>query len=123
MTQVWWDLHYGTMLSERWITGDPRMPGDSVAGELFGTDLNDRDHFDAAVFHSEETLRSWVAERSSSALPNILVLGCGMSPLVFALADRNLTSQVRCLEISPELVAALERAAESVPRPPTFVVG
>lgn len=122
MTQAWWDIHYAEMLSQRAITGDPRVPGDSAAGEVFGTDLNDREHFEAALFHSEAVLRSWVADTRSDTPPDVLVLGCGMSPLVFALADQNRSLRVRCLEISPELVVALEAAAARVPRPPGFVV-
>merc|ERR1712217_309133 len=53
---------------------------------------------------------------------NVLVLGCGLSPLVFALADKGKWT-VRCVELSSKLVEHLQVAASTVPRPPAFEVG
>ncbi|CAE7709104.1 unnamed protein product, partial [Symbiodinium sp. CCMP2456] len=50
----------------------------------------------------------------------ILVLGCGLSPLLFALADR-LQARCGCLELSPTLAESLEAMSLRVPRPPAFI--
>lgn len=127
MSQEWWDLHYTVMLRQKNITGDPRQSGDASRGEIFGQDLNDHAHFEAALALSKAVLLQVATDGVAGAARRqleVLVVGCGLSPLVFALADqgeRNLWS-VRCLEISPELVEHLRGAALRVPRPPTFEV-
>lgn len=124
MTQEWWDLHYSEMLRGQNITGDPRVPGD--VGDLFGQDLNDRAHFEAALALSEAALRQVATVAGGGRRPlEVLVVGCGLSPLVFALADHGPERlwTVRCLEISTELVEHLRGAAVRVPNPPLFEVG
>jgi len=132
MTQEWWDLHYSEMFRQDFVfTQDPRDPS-----ELHEGDLTDARHFETAVSCSEDLLRalgqnastandcavSDICEAPRARDPHVLVLGCGLSPLVFALADRSL-GNVSCLEISSELVSKLRQRASGLPRPPTFVVG
>ncbi|CAJ1412766.1 unnamed protein product [Effrenium voratum] len=52
----------------------------------------------------------------------VLVIGCGLSPLVFVLADR-LPVDASCLELSPSLLESLEAMASPLPRPPSFAQG
>ncbi|CAK8986525.1 unnamed protein product [Durusdinium trenchii] len=59
---------------------------------------------------------------SSSSPPKVLVLGCGLSPLVFTLADRLPFVKTGCMELSPTLLESLEAMAWSLPRRPQFFV-
>lgn len=120
MTQEWWDVHYVSMLRDRGIDTDPRVSGDASRGEVFGTDLNDEAQVEASFCYAQSTIQSLQAQ--SPRTLEVLVLGCGLSPLVFALADRGNWS-VTCLEISSGLIKHLQIAAELLPRAPSFKLG
>eukprot|EP00929_Paragymnodinium_shiwhaense_P034511 TRINITY_DN18761_c0_g1_i1.p2 TRINITY_DN18761_c0_g1~~TRINITY_DN18761_c0_g1_i1.p2 ORF type:complete len:215 (+),score=32.23 TRINITY_DN18761_c0_g1_i1:67-711(+) len=123
MTAEWWDLHYAVTFRKGNISSDPRVAGDPKT-TIFGNDLNDRHHFAVALGHADRLLRPAVdkAQKRGAPVPQVLVIGCGLSPLVFALADRRLGS-VTCLEISDRLVQSLRDASSRVPHPPRFYVG
>lgn len=128
MTAEWWDLHYQEVFKNYSINGDPRVPG------ALGGDFTDQQHFDASLSCIEEMLEPILKKHRSQARNRgenkkkqastlqVLVLGCGISSLIFMLADRW-PVEVACLEISQELVSYLQAAALRVPRRPSLHVG
>lgn len=129
MTEAWWDLHYRDIFVEYNLSGDPRAPG------TMGGDLTDQGHFDATLECVQSLLASLPgggtrggeetcgpAKGPKRRRPKVLVLGCGLSPLVFVLADKG-GLDVICLDISKGLINQLEVAGWQLPRSPRFVVG
>lgn len=129
MTHRWWDLHYQTIFKSRNITGDPRKPGffgvasGSLSGGLDKLELDtaldcvqvlleDSKQVDKMVTYGPRHVRKL----------RVVVLGCGLSPLVWALAELG-GAEVICLEVSSKLIEQLDAASLDLPRPPRFVVG
>ncbi|CAE8656738.1 unnamed protein product, partial [Polarella glacialis] len=102
-------------------------------GGLEGGALEEPGHLEAAVECIEAAadeayqVAGQLATRSGRVLtpstqkPRVLVVGCGLSPLVFALADRGKVD-VGCVELSATLLEHLEASSSSfaLPRPPHF---
>merc|ERR1712008_221969 len=104
MTREWWDLHYKTVFGQWNMSGDPRRPGGfgGAAGSLSGG-LGEAD-LDAALACVEQLLGSTAMPQTQQRRrPRVVVLGCGLSPLVWSLADQEY-ADVICLEISRVLV-------------------
>ncbi|CAL1168290.1 unnamed protein product [Cladocopium goreaui] len=114
MTSDWWDLHYVETLEDIDLTVDPREAR-ATAG-LEGGSLADEGLLDAAVDCIGE------AFLNHSRRPKVLVLGCGLSPLVYVLADTFPHVTAGCMELSPTLLESLEAMALPLPRPPKFFV-
>lgn len=120
MTQAWWDVHYSSVLYDWTLTGDPRQPGALAAQG----GLTDASHLRPSLACIESLLRSTLDALPPGRAPRVLVVGCGLSPLTFALADvAPLDAEISCVELSPVLVDKLQVVGWSLPRPPRFLVG
>lgn len=129
MTHRWWDLHYQTIFKSRNITGDPRKPGyfGVASGSLSGG--LDKLELDAALDCIQVLLQdSKQSDKMVTYGPShvrkfrVVVLGCGLSSLVWALAELG-RAEVICLDVSSKLIEQLDAASLDLPRPPRFVVG
>lgn len=127
MTQEWWDVHYRKIVGGDWkVMGDPRERGSLTP--LRG--LTDQRHFYMALACAESLLPNSTVQaatvthkgRPFRRHTKVLLLGCGLSSLIFALADQS-NAKVFCLELSEMLVNNLNWVALSVPKAPKFLVG
>lgn len=110
MTSEWWDVHYSAMFKKKPF--DMQKPEDLVR---YG-DVQEWKYHNHALQQVQELLDlpevgSPVHERR----PVVVVLGCGLAPLVFLIGKLEV-ADVHCVDISAAMVNKMQEFSDTLPR-------